>query len=412
MAEFETNLREGSATFLSEMLLPVFLAANAASCEAILRTLPPIKSPNSSHDTIQVLPLLWRKQASQALRNQLASPSSEQHGRLQWWRKMEAAQIAYPAFTAALLARLVLEIHTASSLLESCCAEVILQDHIRDDDHGKGTEKDVETEGLQLGLETGTEIGKPNSEYVDAVASTLKRTTDRRSLGRLFLIAEMSLHWIKTTVGLVSIAFGEDNSIDGSVDSFLKGSLIRKLDTASRGELIVNWTRLLPLHLQACQLSPRNHNDTAQFVDEALNSIQKVRTLCESLPAIRSSKSELNSAVTPETISAEPIVTQSCNLSLPISSNLEDLEQWSGNLVTEKQITHRVSKKQKRKFSKMDVKEVRSDGDQSSSENINSVGAGIAKVKAPRIWPLGIVPGSLSNRLYLIERRCETDGSV
>ena len=411
MAEFETNLREGSATFLSEVLLPVFLAANTASCEAILRTLPPLKSPISSRATIMTLPVVWRKQASQALRNQLTLPSSEQHAHIQWWRKMEAAQIAYPAFTAALLTRLLLEIQTACSLLESSTAEVILQDRIGEGNQAKEIiSKDVAAEGLQLGFESGT-------EYVDnyTASSTSKRTIDLRSLGRLLLIAEISLHWVNTTVGLLSIAFGEDSSTAGSVDIFLKGSLFRKLDGASRGEITGSWIRLLPLHLQVCQLSSRNHDNTVQLVGDAINGIQKARSLCESLSAIRTTPSELHTTANPKAISAEPIETKSSHLSQSTSPNLEDLEQWSGNLVTEKLITPSVSKKQKRKLSEMGVKGVRSDQravEQTSDQMVSSVGAGIAKVPAPRIWPLGLVPGSLSNRLYLIESRCENDGTV
>jgi hypothetical protein len=395
------------------MLLPLFFSSSSSTCDRILGLLPTLKSPILSVTTNQALTSLlssWQKQASKILRNQLSSPSSEHHAQLQWLRRMESAQIACPAFTAALLIRLVVEIQTVCSCLKSRIADIVLQDQSMENNRGKNAEE-KETEEYSSG--TGTNIRE--YECSDGGTTSTAGVIDFKSLRWLLTYAEINLHWIRTTAALVSTVFRAERPPDESMDDFLKGSLVCKLNAASREELSTVWLRLLPLYLQADQLSPPSECDEiTQLMGKAIDEVRKVRYLCESLSVEQSITKQQQQIDKLETKSCEPIKIN--NDSLSKSTNLANFEQWSENLVAENRLSQSSSnsKRLKRKLSKTSVQEVLSDLDVSQSTNhlANSHSLGIAKVQSIRIWPLGLVPQSMSNRLYMIESRDDGGGSV
>ena len=398
------------------MLLPLFFSSSSSTCDRILGLLPTFKSPILSVTTNQALTSLlssWQKQASKTLRGQLSSPSSEHHAQLQWLRRMESAQIACPAFTAALLIRLVVEIQTVCSCLKSRIADVVLLDQSMENKRGKNAEE-KETEEYSSG--TGTNFRE--YECSDGGTTSTAGVIGFKSLRWLLTYAEINLHWISTTAALVSTVFRAERPPDESMDDFLKGSLFWKLNAASREELATVWLRLLPLYLQADQLSPPSeYDEITQLMGKAIDEVRKVRYLCESLSveqSITKQQQQQQQIDKLETKSCERIKIN--NDSLSKSTNLADFEQWSENLVAENRLSQSSSnsKRLKRKLSKTSVQEVLSDQDVSQCKNhlANSHSLGIAKVQSIRIWPLGLVPQSMSNRLYMIESRDDGGGSV
>ena len=235
--DFTSQLRNSiSGTFLSEMLLPLFVAANEEFCD---RTLPLLPFPETATGSDPLpssgaqLPQKWCKQATNLLKT---SHVWSDRRLLQWWKKLSAAQAACPGFSAALLSRLLLEIR-------NCCLSFQ-----SDQSDGPGRE---EGQGIPCSDSAADSIGSS----VETAPSSSGKYTQRR-LGRLLLVSEMSLLWVRVTVSLVYSLLDlphvpEDGVRDEARKVFL-GNADKLRSSGSHPPSTSLRRLLLPLYLEAC----------------------------------------------------------------------------------------------------------------------------------------------------------------